>query len=58
MTAANKVVIPLNTSKLQSVTLFGAIGTCLVEPVYMTARATNIEEFKRFVVLLASKKRD
>lgn len=53
MTADDKIAAPLNEKKLQSVTLFGAIGLRLPEPVYMTGVATSMEEVKRFIPLLA-----
>ena len=35
-----------------STTAFGAIGNCLVQPVYMTADSTNIVDFIRFLHLI------
>ena len=53
MSSECMVVAPINNRHLQSVTLFGAIGTCLNSPQFMMAKATNIEEFKRFLIQLA-----
>lgn len=53
MSSDCQVIAQLNNRKLESVTLFGAIGPCLNEPVYMNASATNIQEFKRFIIQMA-----
>ena len=48
---------PLNhyfESNRHSTTVFCAIGDCLKKPVFMTGTATNNEEYKRFITLLAS----
>ena len=45
MSAENQIAVPLNSTRLQSVTLYGAIGKCFVAPVYMMADSTCIVDF-------------
>lgn len=44
-----RIAAPRNRTYLKSVTVFGAIGACLSEPVFMAARSTNQVEFRRFL---------
>lgn len=46
------VNIEVSNRRLQGVTLFGAIGTCLSKPVFMTGSSTNSVEFRQFIVEL------
>lgn len=39
------------------VTVYGAIGSCLTEPVYMTAKSTNKVDFVKFLRLVKAKQR-
>ena len=48
----NRVEVELNTKRLSGVTVFGAVGKCLKQPVFMIAKATNSEEVQRFWVFL------
>jgi hypothetical protein len=44
------VELEVNNKRLKGVTLYGAIGYCLNETVYMTGRSTNKEEFGSFLL--------
>jgi len=48
----NRVTIELNTKRLCGQTVFGAVGRCLKKPVFMLAKSTNIEEVKKFWLVL------
>lgn len=43
------VKLHLAQKRFSGVTLYGAIGHCLNESVFMTGKSTNIEEFKIFI---------
>ena len=43
------VTIELSNKRYSGVTLYGAIGNCLYQPVYMTGVSTNSNEFKLFI---------
>lgn len=58
MSKDHEVKAYLNEKKLKSVTLFGAVGLALNEPVYMMGNATSIDELKRFIPYLATKVRN
>ena len=47
------IKINMPQKRLGGVTLFGAIGTCLPAPVYMTGESTNAKEVKKFMLKLA-----
>ena len=44
------VNIEISNRRLSGVTLFGAIGSCLQKPVFMTGRSTNSLEFREFLL--------
>ena len=43
------VVIPLNRTHLKNITVYGAVGICLREPVYFIGDSTNAVQFVEFV---------
>ena len=49
------VNVPLNKTRHKGLTVFGAIGACLVEPVMMLGdRGTNAEDFVKFLKLVVA----
>ena len=52
MKPGERVRVSLPT-RVGRVTLYGAIGSGLRQPVFMLGDSTNIEEFKQFVRLMA-----
>jgi hypothetical protein len=55
---AERVQIPVHNTRLSGVTLYGAIGTCLKHPVFMTATSTNSESFELFMESVAASIRE
>ena len=44
--------ISLNKNRLSSITVYGAVGPGIKKPIFMDALATNIEETKKFIIML------
>ena len=55
---AEKVRIPVHNTQLSGVTLYGAIGSCLKHPVFMTATSTNSESFELLTESVAASIKD
>ena len=49
---SNPVLHP-RVDKRQALTVYGAIGSCLIEPVYMIGKSTNKEKYQKFIAKLA-----
>ena len=53
MPREKSVDAPLNNQFLSSVTLYGAVGGCLIAPQYMMSNATDIPGVKKFLIQIA-----